>query len=188
MELYSYNTYDEYLESQIQCNMEKQRNIWVRTSTLDYICDFMKGARTGICHGVRTGFEVDYLREKMICNVIGTEIGIIENDNIIQWDFHKIKKEWINHFDFLYSNSLDHAYRPDLAFMVWGCSIKVGGYIFIEHSNRHIESTKEDPFGIEFDELVLKLEEWGRGLCEIVHIHDFEDRRETKLIIMRRYE
>ena len=81
---------------------------------------------------------------------------------MVEHDFHEQKKEWLNHFDFVYSNSLDQSYDPKKALQVWFDQIKKGGYIFIELSKNHnVKSSGEmDPFGVEINYFPYLLIEW----------------------------
>lgn len=47
-----------------------------------------KLTKIGICHEVRTGVEVKFLRETLGCEVIGTEISnsATEVEHVIEWD------------------------------------------------------------------------------------------------------
>ena len=54
-------------------------------------------------------------------DVIGTEISDTAGQfaNTVQWDFHDVNGEWVSRFDFVYSNSLDHAWNPKFALQTW---------------------------------------------------------------------
>ncbi|MDC2974967.1 hypothetical protein OAX47_02090 [Prochlorococcus sp. AH-736-K09] len=75
----------------------------------------------GLCHGSRNGFEQNYLNKlDKRMDVIGTDISDNASNfkKSVQWDFHKTKKEWINTFDFVYTNSLDQSWKPGEALKV----------------------------------------------------------------------
>ena len=66
------------------------------------------------------------------------------------WDFHDRNPKWIENFDFVYTNSLDQAWKPFQAISCWLEQIKTNGLIIIEHSRQHgVEGTSSmDPFGV----------------------------------------
>ena len=108
----------------------------------------------GLCHGSRNGYEQNKFKQFLNSeNIFGTDISetALNYDNSIVWDFHEIKKEWINEFDFVYSNSLDQSYNPKKALEVWLNQINDNGFIFVEISDQHNvhSSGKMDPFGVE---------------------------------------
>ena len=81
----------------------------------------------GICHGSRNGFEQNFFNKKKDkFHVIGTDISnTVENfKDSLTHDFHKEKKEWLNNFDFVYSNSLDQSFDPRKALQTWLNQIK----------------------------------------------------------------
>ena len=116
--LYKHKNYNEYIEAQIIKNRNKIGKVWVKDFELDLISNHIKNnisnAKFGICHGVRNGWEVAYLNKLLKFNVLGTDISPTAKQfkNVIQWDYHNVKEEWINNVDFIYTNSLDHSYNP----------------------------------------------------------------------------
>lgn len=145
MKLKKYKSYEEYKDIQSSYSQMKKNCIWVHNSTLDYIVQQVKNITKtnlfGICHGVRNGYEVKYLQKKLPeSKIIGTEISDVSSnlDYVIQWDFHEIKNEWINNVDFIYTNSFDHSYNPELCITNWmKCINKENGICFIEWTSDH---------------------------------------------------
>ena len=138
MKLYKHKTHDEYVEAQIKKNERKIKHVWVKNPELSLIANKIKenipGAKFGICHGVRNSWEVERLRQLLKIEIIGTDIApsATKFKNTIQWDFHKIKNEWKNSVDFIYSNSFDHSYDPTLCLDRWMKCIRKGvGICFI---------------------------------------------------------
>lgn len=137
MRIYQHQSYDEYKQSNIDLNIKK-----LNRSIAEYriipIYKFIKknisNIKNGICHGVRDGKEVLFFSRALKCSVIGTDISPTVNrfPNCIEWDFHNIKEEWINYFDFVYSNALDHSHSPEYCIYQWIKTLKDGGYLFIE--------------------------------------------------------
>ena len=88
----------------------------------------------GLCHGSRNGFEQEFFNINIKnSKIIGTDISDTANTfkNSVVWDFHDIKDEWLNHFDFIYTNSLDQSYDPKKALTTWLGQIKINGYIYL---------------------------------------------------------
>ena len=189
MDLYQYESYDEYKKLQIECNRKKHDSVWAKEKYIKEICKYLKGSKRGLCHGVRTGKEVEYfLKYLPKCKIIGTEISpsVMGFKNILVWDFHEIKKDWIRKFNFIYSNSLDHSYNPTKALLNWLKCLKKNGIMIIEHTKRHEESTKYDPFGTNFSELRVYIDHIFNYKAEIIDILDFKDARHTKELILKK--
>lgn len=144
MKLYKHESYESYVEAQIKKNIGKLKSVWVTEEEIKLICDRIKNIsdiKFGICHGVRNAWEVQKFREILGIEVIGTDISptIKDFSNSIQWDFHKIKDEWIDSVDFIYSNSFDHSFDPSLCLVNWMKCIKKNGLCFI-----HWMATNQD--------------------------------------------
>ena len=168
--IYKYKDYEEYKQTQIFYNKKKIDKIWADENTLKTISNFLKEniqseKIKGLCHGSRNGFEQKcFNKEISNAEVIGTDISETANDfeNSIVHDFHIEKKEWIENFDFIYSNSLDQSYDPKKALNVWLNQVKINSYVIIEHSDQHgvVASGKMDPFGVEANYFPYLLTEW----------------------------
>ena len=169
--IYKYKNYDEYKNTQIFFfNKQKINKVWADENTLKIISNFLKEnikseKIKGLCHGSRNGFEQKcFINEIPNAEVIGTDISETANDydNSIVHDFHDEKKEWIENFDFVYSNSLDQSYDPEKALNTWINQVKKDRYVIIEHSDQHgvISSGKMDPFGVEANFFPYLLTEW----------------------------
>ncbi|MGR3615773.1 MAG: hypothetical protein ACU0BB_07000 [Paracoccaceae bacterium] len=109
--------YYEYRKIQIHHNKRKIESVWADEATLSAIADDLKkhglGA-TGVCHGARNGFEVEWFRNELSGDVIGTDISdtATQFPNMHVWDFQDVNPEWEGKFDFAYTNSLDQAMEP----------------------------------------------------------------------------
>ena len=133
MRLYKHKDYEDYKKSQIDKNVRKLKLVWVKPNEIvlmvKHINKHIPDAKFGICHGVRNAWEVKQFRKLLCMDVIGTDIApsVSKFDNTIEWDFHKVKKEWINNVDFIYSNSFDHSYDPVMCLDQWmSCLTKKG--------------------------------------------------------------
>ena len=173
MQIYNYANADEYRATQIKANKRSISSVWADPSTLTRIADDIKSlglGKSGICHGARNGFEVEFLRNCLKGDIIGTDISdsAIDFPHIEVWDFHDENPLWRGQFDFVYTNSLDHALEPDRALRTWAGQLVPSGRIYIEHTTAH--STKRDPFGAHSWALPYLFFKWGRGVYEMTDI------------------
>ena len=177
IKIYKYKNYDEYKDTQIYYNKKKIEHVWADEKTLEKIRDFLientsTGIIKGICHGSRNGFEQNFFNKNQDkFYVIGTDISdTAENyKNSVIHDFHEEKKEWLNSFDFVYSNSLDQSFDPKKAVQTWLNQLKKDGFIIIEHTDQHgvIASGKMDPFGVEANFFPYLLSDWFGHLISL---------------------
>jgi len=136
-------SYDDYVAAQLKTNAAKRDRVWVRGDELQQlaklIAELTPGPRFGLCHGVRNGAEVRTLRELLHCEIWGTEISpsAAEFPFVIQWDFHKLKPEWLGRADFIYSNSLDHSYDPTACLAGWLSCLSSRGRCYVHWSQEH---------------------------------------------------
>jgi hypothetical protein len=163
--------YDAYREVQTRGNRRKLDLVWAKEENIQFLSKYIKtlidAPAFGICHGTRRGKEQEWFAKYIGCKVIGTEISDTANQfpNTIQWDFHKVKPEWLQAVDFIYSNSFDHSFNPEECLTAWMSCLKKGGVCILEHTSGHgISGASDlDPFGVDlavFPYLILK---WGKG-------------------------
>ena len=177
VKIHKYKNYDEYKDTQIYYNKKKIEHVWADEKTLEKIRDFLLentsvGIIKGICHGSRNGFEQNFFnKNKDRFYVIGTDISdTAENfKNSITHDYHEEKKEWLNNFDFVYSNSLDQSFDPRKALQTWLNQLKKNGFLILEHTDQHgvIASGKMDPFGVEANFFPYLLSDWFGHLISV---------------------
>jgi hypothetical protein len=185
MKVYKYKNYNEYVECQTAAFNRKRWNLWAVEKNIEYLSDFINAtipnAMRGLCHGVRQGIEQQWFMKHLGgMEVIGSEIGGVISDNTVKWDFNKVNIEWIGKFDFIYSNSFDHAFNPVETLRVWAGQVKAGGLIMLEYDKRQEHTgeisksvNKTDPVSITVDELIEKIPEWLSGLdARVVMILD----------------
>ena len=168
--LHSYSDYEEYKAIQTRANRRKIDSVWADERTLATLCRELqdqfpgKSPLTGICHGSRNGFEQRFLSEKGGMDVIGTDISDTAErfPSTRRWDFHEVNSEWVQRFDFVYSNALDHAWNPKLAVETWLNQLKPEGILALEHTGSHSpEGTSAvDPFGVRPTVLPYVLSSW----------------------------
>lgn len=184
MQVHNYKDYKEYKAAQIAANHAKLDKCWVRPETVDLICAAIlkinPAPKFGLCHGTRRGVEQALFKDRLKCEVIGTEISDTAEKfpDTIEWDFHVVKEEWLKSCDFIYSNSLDHSYNPLGALMKWISCLNENGILVIEwvdlsrQNKRHPagvpkKSTATDPFSASTDEICKLITKAGGEVIEI---------------------
>lgn len=170
MKTYKYRNYKDYIDSQVAANVRKKKNVWAKEENVKFLADYIRLRRPekGLCHGVRQGFEQLWFAKYLQgCRMMGTEIGDIKGKNTIKWDFNVQKSDWIGYFDFIYSNSFDHAFNPKNTLQTWIDQLKKGGVLILEYDRRQEHTgeisksvNKTDPVSIRFDELQKLIPKW----------------------------
>lgn len=163
--------YEKYRQIQTEGNIWKIENVRVLEENIAFLSDYIENKigtpRFGICHGTRRGKEQEWFRKYLGCEVIGTEISYSAEQfpYTIHWDFHETKPEWIEAVDFIYSNSFDHSYDPEMCLDAWMSCIRTGGLCIIEHSSLHGPSgaSELDPFGADITLMPYLITTWGKG-------------------------
>ena len=176
--------YDEYRATQIRHNKRKLKNIWADETTLSAVADHIAargpGVR-GICHGARNGFEVEWFRERLGGEVIGTDISetALRFPHMHVWDFHNENPDWAGRFDFVYTNSLDQAMEPERALDAWAKQIALQGRIYIEHTMAHsvADAGEKDPFGAHPMTMPYLFFQWARGRYRLTDILEIEAKK-----------
>ncbi len=177
--LYEYNSYDEYRKTQIEHNIRKLSKIWADDKTLDRVAEKVLSLKTertikGICHGTRNGYEQQYLTSKFErIQAIGTDISESAREFPLSfvWDFHERKNNWVNSFDFVYSNSLDQAWNPKKAMTSWLEQLNATGIIIVELTVNHGPEGASimDPFGVRPIAFPYVLSDWFGEKVKLSH-------------------
>jgi SAM-dependent methyltransferase len=128
----------QYRAAQIVTNARKLQQIFACEAELQAIADDVLANCTsaaGCCHGARNGYEVQALRHLLgDCEVLGTDIAPTAWEHgLIQMDFHAPPAAWSGRFDFVYSNSLDHAHSPAAAVAAWVKTLRPNGRLYLSH-------------------------------------------------------
>lgn len=170
--------YNEYRATQVFHNRRKLDAVWADDATLQALAEHLlrhnPQPRAGICHGARNGYEVEVLARLTGAAMTGTDIAetATQFPNMVVWDFHQDNPEWFGRFDFVYTNSLDQAMRPDQALAAWARQLAPRGRIYIEHTMKHSAAgaSEMDPFGAHPMCMPYLFFKWGRGLYRLVDI------------------
>jgi hypothetical protein len=183
MRLYRYGESTDielYRRLQTEANKMKIENQWVPEDHIKCLAEYMLAQglspKRGICHGTRRGNEqmwfMDHLGNGV--EVIGTEISdtATQFPHTIQWDFHEVDPDWVGALDFVYSNSWDHSYDPELAFARWSSCLRPGGFMLLDHGWNYQPDrvSAMDPFGITEDGLVRMLDRVCVGVGKVAEV------------------
>ena len=183
MKVYKYKNYMEYVKCQITAFQKKINNQWAVEENIKFLSDWLiennKKIETGLCHGVRQAKEIIWFEKYLPgCKVIGSEIGEKTHEKVVQWDFNKENSDWIGKFDFIYSNSFDHAFNPIATLNIWSKQLKPGGVLMLEYDKRQehtgeisMKVNRTDPVSITVEEMIENIVKWVDG-SEIVIILD----------------
>ena len=186
MQIHQYKDYDEYLHEQIKGTERKLSYQYVLEKDLKTLMRLVeyKNPKNILCHGVRTGRELWWLYKQLEekgeeYRVVGTEIceqaiamasrfvDTLDTVDIIRWDMNLPKKEFVDNFDMVYSNSLDHAFNPEETLFTWIDQIKDGGILAIHWDDFNNASPQHgggsdapylDPFRATSKEIIYFLE------------------------------
>jgi len=198
MKLFKHDSYEDYKKVQQEVAENGENNVWVSNVELEIMAKHMLSnmprVSFGICHGVRNGYEVEHLKRYIVdersknvtfstdpsvyfVDIIGTEISDFASkyEDVIQWDFHNVKDEWLEKADFIYSNSIDHSYDPRLALSRWFTCLKPNtGLLYLHHQGANYindDPTAADCFVATLEEFKdLILETPGTFIKEVIDI------------------
>jgi hypothetical protein len=158
MQQYMYPDYQTYIEAQREINRRKADKVWVSPKAIKWVVDdasrrVVSGDAAPIqkvlCHGVRTGKEIDYFRQHLPeATVVGTDIGDTADlrSDIMKIDFNSRHTDWINTWHLVYSNSFGHAFDARITAGRWVESLVPRGLCYVEWSETNMTPSRTDPF------------------------------------------
>jgi len=165
MEIFEYESYDDYLKYQKKWNELKfGKLVYVREETINYICDEKAFAGFILCHGTRDASEQKFFKRRFPgAEVVGSEIGpsALESPMTVEWDFNKQNDSWLNKFDIVYSNSFDHSITPLETLKVWKDQLNQNGMLFLEYAENRSNPSESDPLGATNTEVEKWINEAG---------------------------
>ena len=163
MKLLTFKTYEKYIKAQERTLRRRGIGPYFTDMEISLICQWLEPHLVGIdrvmgvCHGARNGLEVDEFKKHLLDSVVfGTDLfpfsGRSEahrgKSDVVKYDFSVRNSEWVGVFDFVYTNSLDHARDPVATLEVWMEQLKPGGYLFVQWAvSGHVEVKQGDCFG-----------------------------------------
>lgn len=171
MKLIKFKNEEYYREVQRATDRRKSKRPSVSPKEIDRIAAHLKkkgeslvciDSIQGICHGARYGHELDFFKSCLPGAVmVGTDLFDKGDERTVIWDFHKENPEWIGRFDFVYSNSLDHAHDPALCVKVWLDQLKSDGLLFVVWGRSQLNVRGGDCYGAHLDEYMRLFYEHG---------------------------
>jgi SAM-dependent methyltransferase len=147
---YSTNKFDYeiYKQAQIAKNIAKINNIWILPQEMKQIVEYLRNRNPtkGIDHGARNNFFAKQIMEKLPgLEVVGTDISpTIKDFDGIEWDMTSRNEEWVNKFDFVYSNSVDHCPDFNQVFNILFEQVKQGGILMLHLDFDHQKIDEAD--------------------------------------------
>jgi hypothetical protein len=153
MRLIKFSSYQEYLDAQELRSKSLRRRSHFLPREIYRVCEYIKRKdlviADGVCHGARTGLEVDEFKKWLPVSMFGTDLFPKQtgNSKVVQWDFNRPKGKWRRRFDLIYSNSLDHSPDPERTLQVWMNQLTSSGLLVLQWSSRHTRVRKADCFG-----------------------------------------
>jgi SAM-dependent methyltransferase len=176
MKLKIFPDYESYVKMQKATVDRKLSGPFFTSAEIARECNWMRkhgkyGILQGICHGARAGLESDeFIKHFPKAKVFGTDLFPFSGKSarnpgkseVIEWDFSKQKEEWIGKFDFVYSNSLDHARDPVQTVQVWMEQLKPNGCLLLQWTRGHTVVCRGDCFGGSFLDYMEILNTYGK--------------------------
>lgn len=181
MKLLTFQNHDAYVKSQWRTVKRKGRgpfftDVQIEKSVQWMLAHGMGRRLRGVCHGARNGIECDVFKQYLgpKAKVFGTDLfpysglsaTVPTQSKVIEWDFSKQQRRWVGRFDFVYSNSLDHARHPEETLRVWVEQLKPTGVLFVCWSQWHVNVRGGDCFGAELWEYI----QLGDAVGEVVDL------------------
>ncbi len=143
---YQHNDYDWYVKVQRRLTARKTNNgrgyfTWCTENMIrdvnKLLHQYLDNIRSIVCHGCRCGTEVEIFQ---LLNpgtkVYGTDLYgdayMFDRTYFKEIDFDMVPTEWIDYFDVVYSNSIDHSRDPINTLLAWKSELRNGGICFVD--------------------------------------------------------
>lgn len=168
MKLIQFVDYEAYVNAQRKTLTRRGMGPYFNDIQIRKNCDWMRGFLgrdpvSGVCHGARNGLECDEFKKSFPeCMVFGTDLFPFSGrsavhrgvSDVIEWDFSNLNPDWTGKFNFVYSNSLDHAKDPAATVQLWLSQLKSDGCLLLDWSNADSNAGGGDNFGASLWEWV----------------------------------
>jgi|15BtaG_2_1085339.scaffolds.fasta_scaffold00099_10 SAM-dependent methyltransferase len=141
----------------------------------------------GLCHGVRTGQELDMFENAFGGGWVGTEIfpEICDGKRILNQSFDELPASWCGAFDIVYSNSFDHSRYPRGTASTWVEALAPGGRLFVEWTEWHEKlgsrGNRADCYAASLDEYIEVFNRAG----EVETVLDAFEQCERKIVVVK---
>lgn len=191
MKIYQYQTHEEYVAAQVEANVRKLKNIWVDRATIEQIAQRHPTANSIMCHGTRNAAEQKMFKEFYPnATIIGTEIShtATKFPMTVQWDFHEEKADWLDYFDIVYSNAIDHSYNPTRVLTTWRNQLNKSGVLFLEHGHSELDnySRASDPLEIHDEEVRYLVTTLGMTIIETFETTGIKGRCPSRVYVIKK--
>ena len=191
MKIHKYTNHEEYVAAQIEANIRKLQNVWVDKQTIKHISSIQPQANTILCHGTRNAAEQKYFQEFFPnAEIVGTEISHTAKDfpMTVQWDFHEVNPDWIEKFDIVYSNAIDHSYDPTRVLSSWRDQLTTDGRLYIEHGYAETEnySRPSDPLEIHDEEIRYLITSLNMTLLDVFETTGIKGKCPSRVYVVRK--
>ncbi len=175
--LMTYPTYDAYRDEQCKYANKKRQVVFEDEKTIENLCVKMRSRSPepftqGLVHGVRNGKFMTFIKQSLGIDLVSTEISPARSTDRPEsveggWDFHNVKPEWENSFDFVWSSSYFHSYDPYKCIQQWMKCVKrgsTGQCILLHHAPGETakQVERDIPFGANLDQTILMINAAGR--------------------------
>lgn len=178
---------DRYVKVQKAASQAKYNLSWAKKENCAKIVHILEASgervRSMICHGVRNGSELGFFREAGVPELMGTDLyvptGSEAHIDVVEHDFSKPEPKWVEMFQYVYSNSLDHSLDPISTLLVWSEQIEASGSILLELDVTHgVGGTSDlDVTGIPLDVLPFWLSRETNNKLFVKAIYDLPRER-----------
>ena len=205
MNVYLHEDYEFYVAVQRKMTARKTDNgarskSWVGDNEVKQINDLIHthvpDIKTIVCHGCRSGVEVDLLHKmNPDAEVFGTDIYgpayQFDRTYFREMDFDIVPDEWKEYFDVVYSNSIDHSRDPINTLRSWRSELKDGGICVVNyHWGRGV--SREDCFHLDASRYEQEIQEIGEKVgmrvVSILPPRDFARGSQCADVVMQKGE
>ena len=170
--LHQYSSYEEYRATQVFHNKRKVEKVWADESTLDLVVDrvvkeFGRERRLfALCQWLEKRLRTELHQHQARLWRCSRDGHLRHSDGLPEVGsvgLHDRREEWVGKCDFVYTNALDQSWKPQAAVATWLEQLKVGGLLFIEHSEHNHGprgASSKDPFGAKPHYMPYLLCQW----------------------------
>lgn len=150
---YQHNDYDWYIKVQRRLTARKTNNgrdyfSWCTEDMIkevnELVHQYIPTIDSILCHGCRCGTEVEIFRKlNPQARVYGTDLYgdayKFDRTYFREMDFDTVPVEWLDYFDMIYSNSLDHSRNPINTLLAWKSELRNDGICFVNFVGKRSE-------------------------------------------------
>jgi len=172
---YEHKDYDWYVEVQRRLTALKTNNgrdyfTWCTEDMIkevnELVHQYLPIIDSIVCHGCRCGTEVEIFRKlNPQAKVYGTDLYgdayKFDRTCFREMDFDIVPVEWLDYFDMIYSNSIDHSRDPINTLLAWKTELRNGGICFVDFNwGRGV--SREDCFRLDGMDYETEIKDIGK--------------------------